>query len=238
MKKLISTLLLILPLLSYCQKIQLSGKVCEPNNEKKLYFTFNDKPFNSQNYIQYSSDNYYKWELTLDKIKADSITELFFSNDTTSNQKDKYACVHGIKLDRILSIEGFSEQNNIKINCDVFSYFNCEMTDYYGAKEEGLGRFLGNYVMMIDNKTYNITLKDFAFRYLSISANNGIDELPEEYGSWRYDANNQILSFNVWIKRNQDLGLMKKTKIKYEFKVLENGNLTFESDKFKLKKVN
>ena len=117
-------------------------------------------------------------------------------------------------------------------------YYNCEETIYYGAKMDGLQRFLGNYELKKHNKTYNITLRDFLYQYSSILRGNGNELFPEEEGNWKYDSSNQTLYFNVWRKRNKNLGLIKTTKVRYSFKVIEGENLTFESDIYQLKKVN
>ncbi|MEO9511719.1 MAG: hypothetical protein ABJN84_18250 [Flavobacteriaceae bacterium] len=245
-KDIIPILLLILfPLFSSSQKIKLSGEVYgyevrhKPSKNKRLYFTFDEKPFKGQNYINYSSNFEYEWELNLDKIETDGIKELVFSTDTITNHRDEYSCVHRIRLDRILSSKRFRDKNVIHINCDLLLDFNCEETAYYGAREDGLERFMGTYTMIKDNETYEVVLKDFVFRYFSNpTKGNNINVLPEEYGSWGFDSSTKTLSFNVWIKRKKYFGLMKKMRQQYTFEVIENGDtILFKSNEYQLKKL-
>ncbi len=238
-------LLILFPFLSFTQNIKLSGEVYgytvrqATGKDKKLYYTFDENPFSAQKFIKYSKDYTYEWELALKEIKNENIKQVTFSTDPAINLQDQHACLHKIRLDRILESKRFRDQKNIQIDCDILLDFNCESTPYYGAKEEDLVRFIGTYAMTRENETYGIVLRDFAFRFVSSpTKGNTINLLPEEFGSWSFDPSSKTLILNVYLIRKKYFGLMKKTKYQYTFDVIENEDkILFKSDKFQFKKL-
>ena len=231
---------------SHSQQITLSGEVYgfavrEINKgEGKLYYTFDNQEFEEDNFITYSSSFNYTWEMSIKKIKERGIKELIFSPDTTVDLSSSYPCVHRVKIGEIVALEQFKKQRSISLDCDIMLDFLCEASVYYGAKDQQLERFIGNYKMTSsDMEVKNVSLKDFAFRYTSRSSVKDENLLHEEYGYWRYDANSSKLTFISWLRRNTYLGLMHREKATYHFEVTETaGQMTFKSDDYELIKLN
>lgn len=223
------------------QNLILKGKA-ESSDLKakgKIYYTKPGEAFSGKKFISVDENFNYTFKISLAKLSKEEITVLSFSSDSTSNSSDINACAQQINVGNIVNSKWAKKGQDIVLYSDLLLDFACQNGALYGAKEEGKERFVGQYLLNINNAELAANLSDNFFRYKSVNyKSNDAGHMDAEYGSWSYEEATKELTLNVWQEINESLGIKKKVNKEYKFTVSEeNGKLNFKSDLYKLTKL-
>ncbi len=231
-------LLMIIPLTSLSQKITFSGTVLDKwDKNDTLYYTFNQEGFDASRFVICQNK---KFEISFTKAEIEKmkLQDLVFLNDRKTNPNDEYACIHRIYLSRILAMkENFKEDIFIKTDLQLTEL--CSESVMYGAKIEGLMKFVGYYQLSGNGEIRNIELKDVFFIASSNLPKQDANLMTMVSGSWYYNEAKGELTISLGLRSNPVLGLLLVQPTSYTFIVTEeNGVLRFSSEQFQLIKVN
>ena len=237
MKKLLIVLLLIISVKSFSQNLELSGKVEWYNLKEtgKIFWAEEGKKFDAQQFITYDKNKKYIFKIGIDKIKELNIKVLVFAIDSTERTNDEHACVQRINVLEIVNSSEFKNLKDIKLNTDLLLGINCDLGVYYDAKRENKDTFVGSYVFTINDTLRTIELGNVFFTYNSYLSKKTKDFMNEEFGSWDFDIDKKILTFNVHRQLNERYGLVLKKEMKFVFIVNNTSDgMTFQSGKGEL----
>ncbi|MDI9877400.1 hypothetical protein [Flectobacillus rivi] len=229
MKKTLLVLLLILSMKSYSQNLEFYGKVVSYLLDKKgkIYYTINDNPFDSTQYILYDKNKQYRLELSKEEIEKKKIEYLVFSQSVQYHK----SCGYKIKLERIMNSSEFRNLNTIKLYTDLLLDINCATSSFYDAKMKNQEKFVGHYSLVIGDTLRHIELSDEFLGYHSQLSKATKNHMSEEIGEWNYDVKKKKLIFNIEQLENYEYNLAESRMYKFEFVVKETSKgLEFKSN--------
>ncbi len=223
--KITIAILIVVPLNLYSQNLTLSGKVHFRflQDSGKVYFAKQGEIFDKNKFIKYDKNKKFRFEMSIAKIKKDSIQLLVFSLDTAQRTDNINACVQRINVGKIVNSNAFENSKNITLKTDLLLGINCAAGPLREAEEENKGRFVGSYSFKLNDTIRYIELGNLFFLYKSKFSKTTKENMVEEYGIWDYDEEKKLLRFHIWRQTN-NYGLAIYYQYKFEFNIEETEN--------------
>lgn len=233
MKKLIPTLLLLfITNTAYSQYFILEGKISwEPKNEK-IYYAKEGEKFSEENFITTDENGKYIFKTNIKDLQEDGADIIIF----TDHIDPPYFCIDEINIRNILDSKFFEGQESITLANDFGFSKNCSITSF-SAKENGVGEPVGDYILTIDNSSYNLKLEDESCSLIAVIKPIDEDYMTRLDGNWEYSEKKNLLSLKINDKTNPEFGTALSLNKEYEFTVVKNedGSMKFESDNENIK---
>jgi len=202
------------------QNIIVSGKVIDPNGllkeDTRIYYAFNDNKYDSTQFVVCDSDLIFNIELTAEEILNHSITSMHFSNEF----KRGINCSHSIHVEKIISSDLTENKNLIKITADFDYEWYCDFSAIQSAIDDGLEKFVGEYFLKRGNEKLELEVTDSYFLKVKY-ATPGDDFTNMEIGTWYYNSYRGTLNINIRYAVNNDFGVTRIIKKRYEIEINE-----------------